>query len=108
MSKITQIAPSVLASMNAFPDIYNFFQETLLSGEVITRFGEVIGKPWPEGVVPIAEWHQWLVTRTHPIYLLAKKDHLPQLKEIALERGVEVVDLGSKYWAILLPTPAGN
>jgi 4-amino-4-deoxy-L-arabinose transferase-like glycosyltransferase len=66
------------------------------------------GKPWPEGVVPVAQWHHWLVTRTHPVYLLAKKNHLALLKEIALERGVEVVDLGSNYWAVLLPTPAGN
>ena len=66
------------------------------------------GKPWPEGVVPVAQWQQWLATRNHPVYLLAKKDQLALLKEVALERGVEVVDLGSKYWAALLPTPAGN
>jgi 4-amino-4-deoxy-L-arabinose transferase-like glycosyltransferase len=66
------------------------------------------GKPWPDGVVPVAQWHHWLATRTHPVYLLAKKSHLTLLKEIALERGVEVVDLGSNYWAALLPTPAGN
>ena len=66
------------------------------------------GRPWPEGVVPGALWHHWLATRTHPVFLLAKKSHLVLLKEIALERGVEVVDLGSNYWAALLPTPAGN
>jgi hypothetical protein len=66
------------------------------------------GKPWPEGVVPVTQWHHWLATRAHPVYLLAKKDHLALLKEIALERGVEIVDLGSNYWAALLPTPAGN
>ena len=66
------------------------------------------GKPWPEGVVPVAQWHHWLATRTHPVYLLAKKDHLALLNEIALERGVEVVNLGSNYWAVLLPTPTGH
>jgi 4-amino-4-deoxy-L-arabinose transferase-like glycosyltransferase len=66
------------------------------------------GKPWPEGVVPLAQWHQWLATRTHPVYLLADKSHLTALKAIALERGGEVVDLGSKYRAVLLPTPTGN
>jgi 4-amino-4-deoxy-L-arabinose transferase-like glycosyltransferase len=65
-------------------------------------------KPWPEGIVPLAQWHQWLATRTHPVYLLADKSHLTALKAIALERGVEVVDLGSKYWAVLLPSPTGN
>jgi len=65
-------------------------------------------KPWPEGVVPLAQRQQWFATRKHPIYLLAKKSHLALLKEIALERGVEVEDLGSNYWATLLPTPTGN
>jgi 4-amino-4-deoxy-L-arabinose transferase-like glycosyltransferase len=66
------------------------------------------GKPWPDGVVPVAQWQHWLASRNHPVYLLAKKDHLALLNKIALERGVEVVDLGSNYWAALLPTPAGN
>jgi 4-amino-4-deoxy-L-arabinose transferase-like glycosyltransferase len=66
------------------------------------------GKPWPEGVVPIAQWHQWLATRTHPVYLLADKNHLTLLESIALERGVEVVKLDSKYRAVLLPAPTGN
>jgi hypothetical protein len=66
------------------------------------------GKPWPEGIVPIAQAHDWLTTRTLPVYLLANKDHLTALKAIALERGVEVVNLDSKYWAALLPTPTGN
>ena len=106
-----------LVCLECLPHGLPFYLKRLVT--VLTRDGKELtsnyviftlnsGKPWPEGVVPIAQWHQWLTTRTHPIYLLAKKDHLAQLKEIALERGVEVVDLGSKYWAILLPTPAGN
>lgn len=66
------------------------------------------GKPWPEGIVPKGQWHHWLATRTHPVYLLAKKSHLALLKEIALERGVAVVDMGSNYSAALLPTPVGH
>jgi len=58
--------------------------------------------------VPLAQWHKWLATRTHPVYLLADKNHLTELKSIALERGVEVVDLDSKYRAVLLPAPTGN
>ena len=65
-------------------------------------------KPWPDGVVPVKQWRQWLATRNHPVYLLARKDRLELLNEVALERGVEVVNLGSKYWAALLPTPGGN
>jgi 4-amino-4-deoxy-L-arabinose transferase-like glycosyltransferase len=65
-------------------------------------------KPWPEGIVPIAQAHAWLATRTHPVYLLADKNQLAALKAIALERGVEVISLNSKYSAALLPTPTGN
>ena len=66
------------------------------------------GKPWPEGIVPLTQSSRWLATRTHPVYLLVKKNNLALLKKIALERGVEVVDLGSDYAAALLPIPAGN
>ncbi len=106
-----------LVCMECLPHGLPFYLKRLVT--VLTRDGKELtsnyviftlnsGKSWPEGVVPVAQWHQWLSTRTHPVYLLAKKDHLPQLKEIALERMVEVVDLGSNYWAALLPTPAGN
>ncbi|TAK61091.1 MAG: glycosyltransferase family 39 protein [Methylobacter sp.] len=63
------------------------------------------GKPWPEGLVPTAQWHNWLVTRTHPVYLLAKKGQLAQLKDIALEHSAEVFDLDADYFAALLPAP---
>ena len=66
------------------------------------------GKPWPEGIVPIGQWHDWLATRTHPVYLIADKSLLSVLKSIAVERGVDVTDLGYNYWAVLLPTPTGN
>jgi len=106
-----------LVCLECLPHGLPFYLKRLVT--VLTRDGKELtsnyviftlnsGKPWPEGVVPVAQWHQWLANRTHPVYLLAKKDHLAQLKEIALERGVEVVDLGSNYWAILLPAPAGN
>lgn len=66
------------------------------------------GKPWPEGIVPLAQWSDWLASRTHPVYLLAKKDQLTVLKTIAAERGAKVEKLGFDYWAALLPTPKGN
>ncbi|MFI3119583.1 MAG: glycosyltransferase family 39 protein, partial [Methylococcaceae bacterium] len=66
------------------------------------------GKPWPEIIVPTAQRQQWLAARTHPIYLLAKKDRLTELKDIALAHGTEVVALNADYFAALLPTPAGK
>ena len=106
-----------LACLECMPNGLPFYLKRFVT--VLTRDGNELtsnyvmftlnsGKPWPEGVVPVEQWQHWLATRIHPVYLLAKKNHLAQLKEIALEQGVEVVDLGSKYWAVLLPTPTGN
>jgi 4-amino-4-deoxy-L-arabinose transferase-like glycosyltransferase len=63
------------------------------------------GKPWPDGIVPVAQWPNWFATRTHPVYLLANKSHLVLLKIIAQQRGVKIVELGFDYWAVLLPKP---
>jgi hypothetical protein len=114
----TTLPPTTeLACLECLPHGLPFYLKRLVT--VLTSDGKELssnyvsftlnsGKAWPEGVVPIAQWHHWLATRTHPVYLLAKNSHLALLKEIALERGVEVVDLGSNYSATLLPTPAGN
>jgi 4-amino-4-deoxy-L-arabinose transferase-like glycosyltransferase len=66
------------------------------------------GNPWPEGVVPEAQWQQWLADRKHPVYLLARQGSLEPLQAIARARGVEAVNLDSKYWAALLPASMGN
>ncbi|MDD1626294.1 MAG: glycosyltransferase family 39 protein [Methylococcaceae bacterium] len=106
-----------LACLECLPNGLPFYLKRLVT--VLTSDGNELtsnyvlftlhsGKPWPEGVVPIAQWQHWLATRTHPIYLLADKNHLTMLNSIAIERGVEVVELGSNYWAALLPTPTGN
>ena len=106
-----------LVCLECLPNGLPFYLKRLMT--VITRDGNELtsnyviftlnsGKPWPEGVVPVAQWQHWLATRKHPVYLLAKKDHLTLLNEIALERGVEVVNLGSNYWAVLLLTPTGH
>ncbi len=103
-----------LACLECLPHGLPFYLKRLVT--VLSRDGKELtsnyvvftlnsGKPWPEGVVPLAQWHHWLATRTHPVYLLAKKDRLVLLKKIALERGVDVMDVGSKYWAALLPAP---
>ena len=114
----TTLPPATeLVCMECLPHGLPFYLKRLVT--VITRDGNELtsnyvvftlnsSEPWPEGVVPVTQWRHWLATRAHPVYLIAKKDHLAPLKEIALERGVEVVDLGSNYWAALLPTPAGN
>ena len=66
------------------------------------------GKPWPERIVPLSRRDQWLATRDHPVYLLANERNLEMLGSIAANYGVDLVKLGSGYWAALLPTPGKN
>ena len=106
-----------LVCLECLPNGLPFYLKRLVTvlsreGDELTsnyvKFTLASGKPWPEGIVPIAQAHDWLATRQHPVYLLADKNHLTTLKAMAQEQGVEVVDLNSKYSAVLLPTPTGN
>ncbi len=114
----TTLTPTTeLVCIECLPNGLPFYLKRLVT--VLSRDGNELtsnyviftlasGKPWPEGIVPIAQAHDWLATRTHPVYLLADKNWLAALETIALERGVEVINLNSKYSAVLLPTPTGN
>ena len=117
--KISTTLPSgaELVCLECMPNGLPFYLQRLVT--VLSRDGNELtsnyviftlnsDKPWPNGIVPLAQAHQWLATRTRPVYLLADNNHLAQLKEIALERGVEAEELNSKYWAALLPSPTGN
>lgn len=63
---------------------------------------------WPERVVPLDQRDQWLATRTHPVYLLAKNKNVARLRAMAAGYGVDVTELGSGYWAALLPPSGGH
>jgi hypothetical protein len=117
--KISATLPQAaeLVCLECLPNGLPFYLKRLVT--VLSRDGNELtsnyviftlnsGKPWPEGIVPLAQWRHWLATRTHPVYLLADKNHLTELKAISLDLGVEVMDLGSKYSAVLLPAPTGN
>jgi hypothetical protein len=106
-----------LVCMECLPNDLPFYVKRLVT--VLTRDGHETtsnyimftlnsAKPWPDGFVPITQWSHWLSTRTHPIYLIADKNHLTLLKAIAVQRGVELLDLGTNYLAVFLPMPLGN
>ncbi|MGR8999216.1 MAG: glycosyltransferase family 39 protein [Gammaproteobacteria bacterium] len=114
---ITLPPATELACMECLPHGLPFYLKrpvTVLSrnGKELTsnyvEFTLNSGKPWPEGIVPLAQWSHWFATRTHPVYLLAKKNQLTVLKAVAEQRGVKAVELGFDYWAVMLPTPKGN
>jgi 4-amino-4-deoxy-L-arabinose transferase-like glycosyltransferase len=65
-------------------------------------------RTWPERIVPLVQMDQWLARRDHPIFLLAKKKHLAQLRSVAANYGTPLVELDSNYWAALLPVPGRN
>lgn len=117
--RIPSILPSEteLACLECLPNGLPFYLKRFVT--VITRDGSELtsnyvmftlnsDKPWPQGVVPLEQSEQWLISRSHPVYLIAEKNHLLQLQDIALKHGAEVVDLNSKYSAVLLPLPVGK
>ncbi len=106
-----------LACIECLPNGLPFYLKRFIT--VITRKGDELtsnyvvftlssGESWPDNVVPVDEMQQWLATRDHPVYLLAKDSHIDQLRDIAQHRGAEIVNLDTKYSAVLLPTPAGK
>ncbi len=61
--------------------------------------------PWPANLVPVAELNQWLASRNHPVFLLAKQGDRARLEAIAAGRGAAVQQLTPFYIGVLLPSP---
>ncbi|MDD5321103.1 MAG: glycosyltransferase family 39 protein [Methylococcales bacterium] len=103
-----------LACMECLPSGLPFYLKRLVTvlsidgKELSSNYVEFTlnsGKPWPDGIVPVAQWPNWFATRTHPVYVLADRSHLELLKLLAGQRGVKIVELGFDYWAALVPKP---
>jgi 4-amino-4-deoxy-L-arabinose transferase-like glycosyltransferase len=58
--------------------------------------------PWPEHLVPGRQLTQWLATRQHPVYLMARQQRLNDLQALARQQGAAVNVLSSDYWGSLL------
>jgi 4-amino-4-deoxy-L-arabinose transferase-like glycosyltransferase len=61
------------------------------------------GNPWPEHLVPHAQMQNYLTSRTHPTYLMARSDRRGELEAIAEKQATRVDRLYSDYIGTLLP-----
>jgi 4-amino-4-deoxy-L-arabinose transferase-like glycosyltransferase len=61
------------------------------------------GKAWPERLVPHAHVQNYLTSRTHPTYLMARSDRRAELEAIAQKQSTRVDRLHGDFIGTLLP-----
>jgi hypothetical protein len=61
------------------------------------------GKAWPERLVPHAHMQNYLTSRTHPTYLMARSDRRAELEAIAQKQSTRVDRLHGDFIGTLLP-----
>lgn len=65
-------------------------------------------QPWPEEVVPWEKRGNWLASRGHEVYLLARQPQKAELESLAARRGATVTELLPGWWGTLLASPGGR
>jgi 4-amino-4-deoxy-L-arabinose transferase-like glycosyltransferase len=65
-------------------------------------------QPWPEEAVPWEMREDWLASRNHPVYLLARQREKAELESLASRRGGTVTELQPGWWGALLAAPGGR
>jgi hypothetical protein len=63
---------------------------------------------WPEGLIRYEQRDAWLTARTTPVYLLAGRKGLGELRRIASARGAAVDTIRDGTWGALLAAPASR
>lgn len=58
---------------------------------------------WPSNIVPVAEFENWLSTRTTPVYLIVRNRDKEKLESLAASRGSTVDRLSGRFLGVLLP-----
>jgi hypothetical protein len=106
-----------LASLECFPNGVPFYLHrtvTLISdagGELTSNYiTYCLNKeaPWPEQVVPLADFETWLASRKTPIYLVVREGNRERLEALAASRGATVQPLAAGYFGARLPAPGGT
>jgi hypothetical protein len=65
-------------------------------------------QPWPEEVVPWEKREDWLASRGHSVYLLARQRHKAELESLAARGRSTVTELLPGWWGTLLATPGSR
>jgi hypothetical protein len=60
---------------------------------------------WPANLVTVANFPQWVLQRSHPVYLLAREKDRPKLEAIAGVQATDIQPLASSYIGVLLAAP---
>jgi 4-amino-4-deoxy-L-arabinose transferase-like glycosyltransferase len=104
-----------LACLRCLPNGLPFYRRQLLTvlsddGKELTSnyvlFSLASGKPWPERIVPFQQRDLWLAGRTHPVYLMARKEQSAELEALAGRHGLATTEVNASYRAVLFPAPA--
>lgn len=114
--RISNLVPTdaEIACLNCFPNGLPFYLRrpiTVLSdsGKELTSnyilFSLHTARTWSDRIIPPAQWEEWLASRDHPVYLLAKGGGPSLLDAWAARHGVIPTEIGSGYRAVLLLTP---
>ncbi|MCE0521459.1 MAG: glycosyltransferase family 39 protein [Methylacidiphilales bacterium] len=59
-------------------------------------------RPWPDCVIPQADWGHWLATRDKAFFLLTNNNHRDVLDALAQERNAQVTQLAPGWWGALI------
>ena len=106
-----------LACLECFPNGLPFYlgrTATLITqdgGELTSNyilFGLAKKSPWPNNLVPLAQFESWLAARKTPVYLIVRREDRAKLESVAAARGVPVKKLPGEYLGALLPAPGGS
>jgi hypothetical protein len=109
-------ADTELACFKCLPNGLPFYTKRLIT--VISSEGNELtsnyvlytlksAQPWPQGIVPLTQFQSWLLSRKQPVFLLAPKNELPELKNM-IKQELQFYALDNNYWGILIPPLAKN
>ncbi|MGA2788583.1 MAG: glycosyltransferase family 39 protein [Verrucomicrobiota bacterium] len=109
-------AGTELACLECFPNGLPFYLRR--TATLISRDGSELTSnyiiyslkkesPWPEQIVPLADFDGWLASQKTPVYLIVRQSNRNKLEAIAAARGATVQILSPEFLGAQLPAPGG-
>ena len=101
-----------IVTLNCYPNGVPFYLQRTMT--LVTEDGDELTSnyvlsmlrkpgPWPENIVPAAQFDEWLAGRTDTVFLITRNRERSRLESLASERGVEVRQLNKRFVGALLP-----